>query len=207
MTVRRRRPACVTALVAVATVLGASCADDGAQIVAPGSTAPPPTVDSATLDATMAIAVCTALRDQTNVLVGIANTAVTGIEGKSPAARSAALLSGFDQAIAAADAFEQSVPELDLPGIVEEPELRAEIADGATFAAAGVREERESFAADVPQVEDGDVRGRVGQFFNGIEKAMSVVEPAIATYDRRELQEAFLDEPSCRHVIQPFRLD
>ena len=58
-----------------------------------------------------------------------------------------------------------------------------------------------------PTVDDADTHGRVGEFFNSIEKVLSVVEPTIATYDRRELQEAFLAEPDCTHVIQPFRLD
>ena len=68
-------------------------------------------------------------------------------------------------------------------------------------------DEREAFDETGPTVDDANTRGRVGEFFNSIEKVLSVVEPTIATYDRRELQEAFLSEPDCTHVIQPFRLD
>jgi len=56
-------------------------------------------------------------------------------------------------------------------------------------------------------VTDADWQGRVGEFFNSVEKANSLVEPAIARYDRRELQHAFLDEPECRYVIQQFVID
>lgn len=51
---------------------------------------------------------------------------------------------------------------------------------------------------------DDDTFGRVGQFFNSIEKVDSLVEPVIARYGRMEFQRAFLDEPLCEHVIQPF---
>ena len=117
-------------------------------------------------------------------------------------------MSGFDAAEVAAGEFADGVADLDLPAIDEEPKLRAEVERGARLAVDEVQAERARFAEDVPSgVADDDVRGRVGQFFNSVEKVMALVEPSIAQYERRPLQRAFLDEPSCRHVIQQFRVD
>ncbi len=59
----------------------------------------------------------------------------------------------------------------------------------------------------VPTVPDADVQGRVGQFFNAIEKVMSVAEPAVSRYERRDAARGVRREPSCRHVIQQVDLD
>ena len=181
------------ALLAAAAAL-ASCGDDTAS--------PDQQQDTA-----MATALCGALRDQTNELVRIANRAVAGIEGKSPQERFEAIDSGFVEAHAAATTFADDVETLELPDIAERDSLRQQVAEGAEQAIDEVTDERGLFEQTGPTVEDADTQGRVGEFFNSIEKVMSVVEPTIATYDRRELQEAFLDEPTCAHVIQPFRLD
>lgn len=158
-------------------------------------------------DATAAAVICAELRDQVNTLVDIANAAVADIAGLTPAERTANILAGYDDARAAADAFAADVATWTVPDIPERDQLIAEVGDGARAAIAELDDERAIFARDVPAVADDDVGGRVGQFFNGIEKALSVVEPAIAAYDRTELQRAFLDEPACRHVIQPFVVD
>ena len=155
----------------------------------------------------MATALCSALRAQTNELVRIANRAVAGIEGKSPEERFEAIDSGFVEADAAATTFADEVGTLELPDVEERDSLREQVADGAEQAIEEVADERDKFEQTGPTVEDADTRGRVGEFFNSIEKVMSVVEPTIAPYDRRELQEAFLAEPMCAHVIQSFRLD
>jgi hypothetical protein len=182
------------ALLAAVAAL-ASCGDDAA-----------PSPDQQH-DTAMATALCGALRDQTNELVRIANRAVAGIEGKSPQERFEAIDSGFVEAHAAATTFAEDVETLELPDVAERDSLRQQVAEGAEQAVAEVTDERELFEQTGPTVEDADTRGRVGEFFNSIEKVMSVVEPSIATYDRRALQEAFLAEPTCSHVIQPFRLD
>ena len=155
----------------------------------------------------MATALCNALRNQTNVMVRIANHAVAGIEGKSPQERFESIDTGFVEASTAATAFADSVESIELPDIPERDSLRQQVAEGAQQAVDEVSDEREAFDATGPTVDDDNTHGRVGEFFNSIEKVLSVVEPTIATYDRRELQEAFLSEPDCTHVIQPFRLD
>jgi hypothetical protein len=155
----------------------------------------------------MATALCNALRNQPNVMVRIANSAVAGIEGKSPEDRFQSIDNGFVEASTAATTFADGVDSLELPDIPERDSLRDQLAEGAQQAIDEVADEREAFDETGPTVGDADTRGRVGEFFNSIEKVLSVVEPTIATYDRRELKEAFLSEPNCRHVIQQFRLD
>jgi hypothetical protein len=158
-------------------------------------------------EAAVAATLCGALREQTNALVRIANDAVAGIEGKSPDERWSAIVAGFDAAIVAAADFAAAVPDVDLGDVDEAGALLTEVRAGALSAITELEDERAAFVEEVPAVADGEVRGRVGQFFNSVEKAMSVAEPAIARYERRALQEAFLADETCRHVIQPFRLD
>jgi hypothetical protein len=185
--------AIVAALVVASAIVG--CSDDGAS-------------NAQSADAAMATALCGALREQTNALVRIANDAVAGIGASAPESRRASILAGFDAAEVAAAAFAEGIADLDLPSIDEADELRAEVERGARLGVEEVAEERTLFAEQVPgAIADDDVRGRVGQFFNSIEKVMSVAEPAIAEYERRDLQRAFLDEPTCRHVIQQFRME
>ena len=70
----------------------------------------------ASADAQMAVALCGALREQTNVLARVANSAVAGIEGKSPSDRAAAIRAGFDAAEEAAMAFQRSFEDVDAAG-------------------------------------------------------------------------------------------
>ena len=188
----RRPAALVTVIVACAV---AACGGDGDATADPSA------------DAQMAVALCGALREQTNVLARVANSAVAGIEGKTPEARAAAIRAGFDAAEDAAVAFQRSFDAMALPDVPERDSLHDQVLAGAATAVDEVAEERALFVDGSPTVGDEDVQGRVGEFFNSIEKVMSVVEPAIAGYERRELKAAFLDEPTCRHVIQQFRLD
>ena len=46
--------------------------------------------------------------------------------------------------------------------------------------------------------------GCSGTAFIAVERAGSVVEPAIGTYDDEELKAAFAADDGCEHVIQPF---
>jgi hypothetical protein len=162
----------------------------------------------ASADAATASTVCERLRRFTNDLVGAANDAVTGINERTPPERTGAILAGFDDGLRIAEQYVEEAAQLPIdPDVPERDALLGELRAGAEAAVAELVDERARFATEVPEVTDDDVRGRVGQFFNALEKAMSVTEPAIAAYDRRDLQVAFLDEPACRHVIQQFRLE
>ena len=150
---------------------------------------------------------CGALRDQTNTLGRLANAAVAGIGAKSPDERYAALIAGFDEADAATRTYRDDVEALALGEAPEADALHTQLVDGAELAVTELARERADFEASGPTVPDADVQGRVGQFFNAIEKVMSVAEPAVSRYERRALHEAFAAEPSCRHVIQQVDLD
>lgn len=99
-----------------------------------------------------------------------------------------------------------AVDELELPDTAERDDRRAEMAAGADASLAELTDEQERFAEAADTVTEDDTFGRVGQFFNSIEKVDSLVEPVIARYGRIEFQRAFLNEPRCEHVIQPFRI-
>ena len=53
-------------------------------------------------------------------------------------------------------------------------------------------------------VDDAEVQGVVGIWFNSVEKVVSSLEPEIFRFERREFKRAFLDEPDCRNVAQQF---
>lgn len=218
-----RTPRAVSATVAIVLLIVA-CTDDsnrGAQLAATGSVRREaattdagggPTVPESTVlrsdDEVVALTLCSALREQANVMTDIANTAAAGIHGKSPAERFAALDAGFGEGADASILFRDRLGDLDVPAIPELDDLLMQIAAGADAAAAEFVDQRERFAAAVGgEVTDDDVRGRVGELFNSIEKANSLVEPVIVRYERVELKRAFLDEPECRYVIQQFVLD
>jgi len=151
---------------------------------------------------------CGRLRTYTNDLVKVANDTVTGINSLTPEERTATILVGFDHGLEVARGHAELVDQLEIdPALPEAESLHDVLVAGAANAIDELIDERAVFERDVPTVEDDDVAGRTSQFFNAFEKAMSVTEPAIAVYDRRELSEAFLGEPTCRHVIQQFRID
>ncbi len=54
----------------------------------------------------------------------------------------------------------------------------------------------------VAGIDDENMTGLVSQFFNALEKAMSVVEPVVADYGSTDLIDAFATEPTCRFVVQ-----
>jgi hypothetical protein len=180
-----RRPAIGTLL----AVTVAACTSDDA---APASS------DDARLAATL----CGALREQTNVLVRLANSTVAGISAKSPEERFTTIADGFDAVETEVARYQSEVLTLELPDIAEAADLRAQLVEGAELAAQEVDSERALFLETGPTVPDDEVQGRVGQFFNSIEKVMSVAEPAMARYERSELLRAFRDQPTCEHVVQ-----
>jgi hypothetical protein len=166
------------------------------------------TTEPRTDDETVAFGLCSALRGQANVMTKIANTAAADIHEQSPVDRYTALFDGYARGADASISFRDSLAELSLPAIPELDDLIGQIATGADAAAAEFVDEQARFAAAVGgEVGDDDARGRVGELFNSIEKANSLVEPVIVRYERVELKRAFLDEPECRYVIQQFVLD
>jgi hypothetical protein len=114
------------------------------------------------------------------------------------------LADGLDQLIAIA---EDHVAEVDgslmLPPTAERERLLDELRSGADEAVAAIEAEREK-AADLPPITVDDQRGAIGGALLALERAGSVVEPAIGSYDAEELREAFAAEDGCEHVIQPF---
>jgi hypothetical protein len=177
---------------------GAGCGDDP-----DGS----PTVPDDTA-ASAALVVCSDLRAFANDLVRIANDAVAGISSLQSRERTDVLLEGFDAALAVAETRRSQVAALPLPDdLAHVDDLRAELRVGAVSAVEELTDERATFEREVPEVTDDDVSGRVGQFFNAFEKAMSVTEPALAGYDDESFAQAFIDEPSCRHVVQQYPVE
>ena len=222
----RTRPRRLGSAAASIALLVAGCADDsnGGDAAVAGndppasvdSTSAPATTDTAATettepmsdDETVAFGLCSALRGQANVMTEIANTAAADIHEKSPEERYTALYDGFDRGAEASNAFRDSLDDLSLPAIPELDDLIGQIAAGADAAAAEFVDEQARFAEAVGgEVADGDARGRVGELFNSIEKANSLVEPVIVRYERVELKRAFLGEPECRYVVQQFVLD
>jgi hypothetical protein len=208
-----------TVLVAMALVALGACAGS-TPVSAPTPPAPEPTVapaaDPSTVpssapvplaDAEAAVRVCAALRAHTNGLVREINEAVAGIAGRSPEDRLTALLGGLAAAEAVSTDHRETLTTLDLTGLPEAEQLLAELDAGAALAVDALAAERELLDEELDQVADDDVHGRVSQAFNAVERAMSVSEPAIGRYERQALRLAFLGEPTCRHVIQPFRED
>ena len=82
-------------------------------------------------------------------------------------------------------------------------ELRRQLTVGAERALDELERQRDAVGWSGP-IPDREVQGAVGEWFNSVEKVMSVSEPEIFRFERQELRRAFLDEPACRHVIQQF---
>jgi hypothetical protein len=74
---------------------------------------------------------------------------------------------------------------------------------GADEAIAALEEERADIE-ELPPVEVSEQRGVLGTAFIAAERAGSVVEPAIGTYEDEDLKAAFAADDGCEHVIQPF---
>ena len=82
-------------------------------------------------DGELAVAMCGALREQTNVLARLANSSVAGIGDMTPDERYAAILAGFDAAEQAGVSYEEQVAALALPPIAEADDLHAQLVEGA----------------------------------------------------------------------------
>jgi hypothetical protein len=163
--------------------------------------------DAARADAELAMVLCANLRQKTNALVDVVNDSVARIHEFDEEERSARIRDGYVAAGEALDDWEATLTDLDLPGVAEAEALRAELLDSVEAGRDEISAEAPTFDGPLATIPDDEVRGAVGVWQNSIEKVMSVTEPRIERYDRVDLQRAFLDEPSCRHVVQPFRLD
>ena len=65
-------------------------------------------------------------------------------------------------------------------------------------------EDERAEAGDLAPIEVDDQAGALGGASVGLERATSVLEPSIGTYQDEALREAFAADEDCEHVIQPF---
>jgi hypothetical protein len=146
--------------------------------------------------------VCEALRAHDRRLIDLVNTSVAGIATLPEEDRPEAIRRGFDGVETAVVSWRQLIEGIGLGDVHEVDQLRAQLVLGADRALEEIERQREQLPSG--PIPDGEVQGAVGGWFNSVEKVMSVSEPQIARFERREFRRAFLDEPACRHVIQPF---
>lgn len=145
---------------------------------------------------------CGLLRDLDNDLADIANETALAARNETDAlARVGDVLAGFDHLLARVELHDTAIATLDPADLAAGDALVADLARGADDARAELVDERAAFT-ELASVEDGDLTGRVGQFFNAIEKTMSVVEPVLAGYADDATIAAFSAEPTCRFVVQ-----
>ncbi len=149
-----------------------------------------------------AAVVCEELRAHDDRLVDVVNTSVAGIAGLPETDRAAAIRDGLDQVTVEVDAWAARIDAIDLGRIDEADELRIQLRVGAERASDELDRQRTSLRSG--PISDREVQGAVGEWFNSVEKVMSVSEPEIFRYERRAFRQAFLHEPACRHVIQQF---
>ncbi len=152
-------------------------------------------------------AVCEELRRFDDELVDIVNDSVAGIASLPPDERGPAIAAGLERADSALIAWTDRIATLQLPEIDETEIVRDQLASGAALGSEELADQRSAMADRADRIDDREVQGAVGEWFNSIEKVMSVLEPEIFKLDRRKVKQAFLDEPACRHVIQQFRND
>ncbi len=151
--------------------------------------------------------VCGELRGFNDELVDIVNRSVAGIASLPAAERGPAIAEGLEQADIAVMEWADRITTLQLPELDEAEIVRDQLSSGAALGAVELDDQRAAIADRPDRIDDRDVQGAVGTWFNSIEKVMSVVEPEIFKLQRREVKQAFLDEPACRNVIQQFRND
>jgi hypothetical protein len=186
----------VVALALACTLAVGACGDDEA--------GPDPTPDDGTATAT---ALCDALRELDNEMVAAVNASVAGIAALAPEERMAGVLTGMDEVRGVLAAWRDQASGLELPPSAHDDDLRAQLVRGADEAIAEIDEQAADFAAAPAVVPDDEVQGVVGTWFNSVEKVMSVLEPEIVRLDDAPFEQAILDEPSCRNVIQQYVVD
>ena len=146
--------------------------------------------------------VCEELRAHDDRMVDLVNASVAGIGGRPADERTDAIRSGFDAVASEVETWRRRTETIDLGDADEVDELRRQLTVGADRALDELDRQRDAlWSGPIP---DQEVQGAVGEWFNSVEKVMSVSEPEIFRFERQELRQAFLDEPACRHVIQQF---
>ena len=163
--------------------------------------------DSTADEQEFARTVCDELRDFNDELVDIVNGSVAGIASLPADERGPAIAAGLEHADKALTGWGDRISTMELPELDEAEIVRVQLASGATLGTDELDDQRTAMADRPDRIDDRDVQGAVGEWFNSIEKVMSVVEPEIFKLERREVKQAFLDEPACRNVIQQFRND
>jgi len=190
--VRSRARGAAAAAALVLAVAATACGDDSGG--SSGGAAPAET----------ATAVCGLLRGWSNELAESLNATSDAItDADDPATANQVLLDGWDALIEIAEAHVAEVTQLELPDTDARGQLVDDLTTGAEAAVTELEDERAGIAALPPITVDGQ-RGALGGAFTSLEKADSVVEPAIGAYDDEDIRAAFQDEPTCEHVIQPF---
>jgi hypothetical protein len=158
-------------------------------------------------DAEIAATTCEALREINNEVVDVVNTSVAGIAALPSDTRLVPVRAGVEDLRTELLDWDRRIDELDLPDTSETGLLATQLHDGVDDALAELDDQAAEFAAMDPTVPDDEVQGVVGTWFNAVEKIVSSLEPEIFRFERREFQQAFLDEPACRNVIQQFVVD
>jgi hypothetical protein len=178
---------------AVLVVPAAACGDDDEDGDGAGGAA-----------AETAATVCGLLRGWSNELAESLNDTSQAItDADDPTTANQTLLDGWDALIAIAEDHTTEAEQLQLPDTDARDELVSDLTEGAERAVSELEQERVGIAA-LPPITIEAQGGALGGAFTSLEKADSVVEPAIGGYDDAEIRAAFADEPDCRHVIQPF---
>lgn len=153
-------------------------------------------------DDEFASVVCTELRGFNDELVDIVNDSVSGISAMSADHRSRMIAGGLESVRGAVEGWNTRIDQIELPEIAEAEQVRVQLHTGAAQALEELDDQREELA--LGPIDDREVQGAVGAWFNSIEKVMSVSEPEIFRFESREFKQAFLDEPACRNVVQQF---
>ncbi len=198
-------------LAAVAMLVG--CGPDGPDAALPATgtiertTPAPPAIDPAADPAAVASATCDALRELDNEIIAVANRSSSGINDVAAAERMSRLLAAVDDVEEIVAGWPARIEQLDIPAEVHGDELRQQLASGVPAALAELADQRAEFVAADPVVPDDELRGVFGVWFNAVEKVLSVLEPEIFRLDDPTVEQAFLDEPACRNVIQMYVVD
>lgn len=190
--IRSRRGGVAALAVVLLVPLAAACGDD-----AGGASGEDAASETAT-------EVCGLLRGWSNELAESLNGTSDAItDADDPATANQVLLDGWDALIEIAEAHVEEAGQLELPDTGAREQLLSDLSAGAEAAVAELEDERAGIAALPPITIDAQ-RGALGGAFTSLEKADSVVEPAVGGYDDEAVRDAFQAEPTCAHVIQPF---
>lgn len=153
-------------------------------------------------DATAARTVCEALRAWENRLIDAANdAAATATSADEPDERAAALVNGFDRLTLETAALTDIVEAITFPDDPRWQALRADLIAGPPAAAVELADERQEMESLGP-IQPADERGRVGQFFNSLEKVFSLVEPRLGAEADESMRSAFTNDRACTHVVE-----